>query len=115
MEPQVLLGWIGAATALVVAIGGVVGVVNSRRAGVAGDEREARRDEAVQRRDLLADRDALIDQLQAERDGLRAERDDWRATAKEADQALRLEQAWSRALVDQVYRLGGTPVPAPGR
>ena len=44
-------------------VAALMGAQRSRRAGVAGDEREARRDEATQRRDTIADRDALIDRL----------------------------------------------------
>ena len=49
--------------AFLAGIAALMGVQRSRRAGVAGDEREARRDEAAQRRDTIADRDALIDRL----------------------------------------------------
>lgn len=106
MIGQELVGWVGAATALVVAVAGLVGVLNSRRAGVSGDEREARRDESAQRRDLLADRDALIADLQEERA-------EWKMRALAAEVSLAIETEWARALVDQIYRLHGQPIPRP--
>lgn len=91
---------------------------NSRRAGVAGDEREARRDEAAQRRDTIADRDAFIQKLServaqledAERENdnritlLETERDLWH---KRYDD----EREYSRQLLDWGYRGAAPPPP----
>lgn len=98
--------------ALLAAVGGVIsgaaamwGARNSRRAGVAGDEREARRDEAAQRRDTIADRDGLIDQLQQDVTALRE-----RVDTAERERAI--DARWARDLIDQIYR-GEPPPPRP--
>lgn len=92
----------------------------NRRAGVSGDEREARRDEAAQRRDTIADRDAWIEKLGArvseleQRDdekedriaALEKDRDYWKT--KYFD-----EHEYSRQLLDWGYR--GAPPPPPPR
>lgn len=93
------------------ALGGILsaaatwyGARTSRRAGVAGDEREARRDEAAQRRDTIADRDALIDQMQEQLADLIP-----RVTRLERE--LEDERAYSHALL--VWGLQGAPPPPP--
>lgn len=104
---------------LLAGIAAVYQVRVSRRAGVSGDEREARRDEAAQRRDTIADRDAFIVQLAGRIEQLEAnevvtdarikdlekERDTWHRRYDE-------EQDYTRILVDHIYR-GAEPPPPP--
>lgn len=73
-------------------------VIADRKAGVATDERE-------QRRDTIADRDALIDQLQ---DDMRDLRD--RMSVLEVE--YQIERDWNRMLVDHIYRGEKPPPPA---
>lgn len=111
MTHELTLVGLGALGGILSGAAALWGVRNSRRAGVAGDEREARRDEAAARRDTIADRDAQIDQLQEDVVGLRE------AVARVTQRAdalldeLERERAYSRALIDHIYRQAPPPPP----
>ena len=78
----------------------------SHRAGVNGDEREARKVEAEQRRDTIADRDGLIDQLQEQMQSVLP-----RVARLEHD--LEDERAYVHVLIEHIYQ--GAPPPPPPR
>jgi transposase len=101
-----IVSYLIAAAGIITAVGALIGAVANRRQGVSGDEREARRVEAEQRRDTIADRDQLIDQMQEQYRDLvpRVER---------LERDLEDERAYSRLLVDHIYR--GNPPPPPPR
>jgi len=102
-DTNTVLALVGAGLGSTV-LGAAITAIATWRLGVRGDERTARAQEQTARRDTVADRDALIDQLQAERD---AERDG----RLSAERELRLEEAWTRLLVDHVYRRQPPPPP----
>jgi len=91
----------------------VMGVIVSRRAGIKGDEREARKIEQDQKRDTLTDRDVLIDQLQEEVAGYRVEVAGFRAEMTKVLEQLQLEREYSSLLLEWGYR--GAPPPPPAR
>lgn len=110
---------IGASGGILAGLATLLGVRSSRRAGVAADEREARRDEAAQKRDTIADRDGLIDQLQEDVKSLREgrqhdleQRERLETRMASVERELFLERAWNRTLIDQIYR-GEPPPPRP--
>ena len=85
----------------------------SARAGISGDAREARRDEAAHKRDTVADRDMQIDQLQEDVAGLRAEVARLTDLVRSQSVDLEIEREYSRVLIDHIYR--GAPPPPPPR
>lgn len=109
---QIITGILGA--------GGILGGLaalwqarNSRRQGIAGDEREARRDEAAQRRDTVADRDALIDQLQEDVAALRDAAKDTSSRLAALEREHAIEQKHNALLIAHIY--AGSPPPPPAR
>jgi len=105
------------AAGLITAIGALVGIWVSRRTGVKGDEREARKVEMEQKRDTVKDRDDLIDQMQEDLKGLREDRDKDRDRITEVERKLEAtkdlyydERDYNRILIDFIYK-GGTPPP----
>lgn len=94
-------------------IAALMGVQRSRRAGVAGDEREARRDEAAQRRDTIADRDALIDRLVEQVQSLSARVDALEDKRREDATLIRGQDDHIDALEAHIW--AGKPPPPPPR
>jgi erythromycin esterase-like protein len=102
---QVLLG----GAAIVGSLGGLAALIKAvydRRAGISGNERQARRDAAEDRRDTIADRDELLRTVLAE---VR----DLRGRVEMADRGLRLRDDHIDALEHHIYQ--GKPPPPPPR
>lgn len=100
-------------TGLLTAIGALVKVLLDRRLGISGDERQARQEAREDRRDTIADRDALVDQLQEEISSLTSRVEGLTTRADQVLRELEAERAYSRILVDHIYR--GAPPPPPPR
>jgi len=105
VSPDQIISYVFGSGTLLAGIAALIGARTSRRVGVSGDEREARRDEAAHRRDTIADRDALIDQMQEQLRDLvpRVER---------IESELNDERDYTRLLVDHIYRQAPPPPPA---
>jgi len=112
LAAQVVTGVLGAG-GLLTGAAALWAARNSQRDGVNGDAREARRLEAEQQRDTIADRDALVDQLQEDVGSMRAEIGGMRREMREQAAELELERAYTRELIDHIYR--GAPPPPPAR
>ena len=115
MSDEVTLVALGALGGVLSGLAALWGVRISKRAGVAGDEREARRD-------TVADRDGLIDQLQEDIAGMRAELTaakerasseitDLRTRLDEVERQYRHEVQWSEMLRDHIAHGRGWPPP----
>ena len=102
-------GWVALGTLFVgfiTALAALLKVYFDRRAGISGNERQARRDAAEDRRDTIADRDSLLTTVL---DEVR----DLRGRVELADRGLRARDDHIDVLEDHIWK--GRPPPPPAR